>query len=156
MLSLFRALLSDDVIEFAYGSVSVAIIQTENFLDEIVKSFKIQWIRIEYNRPNPDDHHDIAGIMSAKMAQAGAHKLAIELAASARSGQVVLDEDLEQFARSSLDHGRIDAKVTDNNGQFQTLSSQDHPKIEKQKYDPDVTTDHQAFRSLVRQIRGRP
>lgn len=131
-----------------YGQVNVSIIQEEEALKEIFSLKLIKTLDITIFRPNPDDNGSLDEMMMEQMEEAGASQVRFGLTGSPKTG-VQPTPQIRQLGQAALEHGEIEAKGYDRNDNLVVLSSVNHPVVKKYRYDPEISSERDAFRAAV-------
>lgn len=131
-----------------YGQVNVSVIQEEEALREIFSLKLIKTLDIKIFRPNPDDNGSLDEMMMEQMEEAGASQVRFGLTGSPKTG-VKPTPQIRQLGQAALSHGEIEAKGYDQNDNLVMLSSVNHPVIKKYRYDPEISSERDAFRAAV-------
>ena len=114
---------------------------------------KIKKISVIIERPNPDIFdEDLEANVEAFMNES--HTGQVELVFNADKGQSVQpNKSIRRISQIALTNGRVNVRGDTGAGMI-TQSSADHPEILRDKFDKDLTSEEQAFRSLVYRRRG--
>jgi hypothetical protein len=70
--------------------------------------------------------------------------------ADARKGINPDDPELRELAQSALRNGVVEARGFNANQQLVTASSEQHPKLESERFDPNATSETHVLRHLAR------
>jgi hypothetical protein len=149
-LNLFRGLVSDLSITERFGNINVSIIQSQEALDTLFSLKQIRKIEIVIQRPNADIFNenfeqDIEAHLNSM------HSKQVSVAYDAAPGQSITPtQEIRTVSRAALRNGSVKVIGRDDTG-AKVLSSEDHPHILQDRYDPEQTSEESAFRRLVGQ-----
>lgn len=146
--SFFQLATSTDAMREKYGNVSVTVEQKQEALKEIFDMNRIDEIKITLMPPNmdiwPDDFEE-----KVQNHMVSTQTKRMEIRYIAETGKsIVIDDDIDKVARVGMSNGRVDVSGRDDSGKVRK-SSQEHPKILQDNYDPDVTNEWAAFRKII-------
>lgn len=145
-----QASVRNEEISGKFGSVSVSMIQSEDALDAIFSLKEIRRLRILYRLPNPDDHSSLEEVMQKRLKAANGSQVDTIWDADARSGINPNDAELRELAQSALRNGLVQARGIDRHGQLVTASSEEHPKLASERFDPNGASETATLRRLAR------
>lgn len=143
-----NTLLNSDEIVKKYGSVPVSLVSDKDQLDTIIGIYRLRKLDILVKRPNPDDLGSYDDIMEQRLLNQGAASVRVEYEADAK-GKFKPDDSTRQLAASATRNGSVRAEGNDADGKRIVRSTEDHPALESERYDPDLRTEQQAFRSAA-------
>lgn len=145
---LFQVLASDLGITQKYGDVKITVIQSKEGLARIFALTVIKEITITIEKPNADIFaDDFEAQIEAHLASAQSKRLTITYEADPGSSVVPTDE-IKAISQVALENGSVKVNGRDDSGAVKR-STDDHPMQYQDKYDPDATTERQAFRSIL-------
>jgi hypothetical protein len=135
-----------------FETVEATVEKDEEKIDQIVSSPSLTSLEITVKRPNSDDDSraDEAEVFR-QLEQEGARKKTLKLQA-ARGKAIAPSRETRTFARVARSNGNVIAKERTEDGRVRTLSSEQHPRIEQESYDPNQTTRAIAFAEAARKI----
>ena len=153
-LVFFEKLFKDRRIVRKFGDVKVTIVQSRGSVERIFSIPRITELQVYIEKPNADiwdggfeqtaeDHLD------GKRARSMFVRYKADRGAGIRR-----DDDLDALVRTSLRNGRSVAKGYGDQGHM-VVTTDRYPRVEQEKYDPDVLSDSQAFDNLVERFRRR-
>lgn len=149
-LTLFSRLADNLAITHKYGNVQITVVQSKEALDRIFSLRTIKSITITIHKPNADIFaDDFEEQIEAHLLQTHSKKVTIAYEAEP-GGSVVPTAEIRTISSVALENGNVEVKGRDESGAV-SLSSNDHPKVIQDKYDPDAMSESQAFRSIVPQ-----
>ena len=148
-----RLLNSDELVE-KYGSVSVSLVSDRDQLDSVIGLYRLRKLEILVKRPNPDDFGSYDAIMEKRLLDQGASSVKVEYDASANE-TIRPDQGTRDLALSATRNGWVKAEGTDASGRSISKSTEDHPALEGERYNPALVTEQQAFRSAATNILKR-
>lgn len=132
-----------------FGAVTTTIVQSEAQLDLMLKIPLIRKVTIEYVRPNPDDLGSLEKEMEERLNEENILREVRE--SFAQPGKsIVLNPQSRSLAQLSLSNGKVVVEGKNAAGAPVALSSQEKPDLILERYDPDLTTESQAFFRAVR------
>lgn len=147
-LSLFQGLTDDPTISGKYGDVKITVVQSREALERIFALPVIKEITITILKPNADIFaDDFEAQIEAHLATTHSKKLAISYEADP-GGSIVPTDEIKAISQVALENGNVKVNGRDDSGVVKH-STEDHPKQYQGKYDPDVISENQAFRSIL-------
>lgn len=147
-LMLFSKLADNLAIRQKYGDIQLTVVQSKEALDRIFSLPTIKSISITIQKPNADIFaDDFEEQIEAHLLQTNSKKVTISYEAEP-GGSVVPTAEIRTISAVALENGNVEVKGRDESGAV-SLSSNDHPKVIQDKYDPDTMSESQAFRRLV-------
>ena len=149
-----NTLLNSDELVHEYGSAAVSLVSDKDQLDAIIGMHRLRKLDILVKRPNPDDLGSYDSIMEQRLLNQGAASVRVEYEASAHE-TIKPDENTRKLAESATHNGSVKAEGTDASGRRLVRSTEDHPALEGERYDPSARTEQQAFRSAAGNILKR-
>jgi hypothetical protein len=153
-VSSVQRFLSDSVqdvgIVTSFGSISVSLIQNEDALDAIFSLSDIRRLRILYRLPNPDDHSSLEDVMQRRLAAINGRQVDTIWEGDARTGINPNDPEMRALAQSALRNGVVEARGFNGARQLVTASSEQHPKLVSERFDPNTTSEVNLLRRLAR------
>jgi len=156
MMFLDKLLNSDELVE-SYGSVSVSLVSDHDQLESIIGIYRVRKLAILVKRPNPDDLGSYDAVMEQRLLGQGAASVRVEYVASAQE-TIKPDEQTRNLADSATRNGWVKAEGIDVSGRRVVRSTEDHPLLEGERYDPRLQTEQQAFlaaaASIIKRIFG--
>jgi hypothetical protein len=140
----------DESIASEFGTVSISLIQSGDALDAIFGLKEIRRLRILYRPPNPDDHSSLEETMQKRLKALNGSQVDTIWEADARSGINPNDPELRGLAQSALRNGVVEARGFDIRHQLVTASSEQHPKLAAERFDPNAASEATVLRRLAR------
>ena len=142
-LTLFSKLADNLAIRQKYGDVQLTVVQSKEALDRIFSLPTIKSISITIQKPNADIFaDDFEEQIEAHLLQTHSKKVTISYEAEP-GGSVVPTAEIRTISSVALENGNVEVKGRDESGAV-SLSSNDHPKVIQDKYDPDTMSESQA------------
>ncbi|MDU0310268.1 DUF4747 family protein [Rhizobium sp. 10PS4] len=143
-----NASMAEDKITEKYGTVSVTVEQSQEALREIFNLERIDEIKITLMPPNmdvwPDDFEE-----KVQNHMVATNTKRLEFRYVAETGKsIVIDDDIEKVSKAGMSNGRVDVSGRDETGKVRR-SSEDHPKVLQDSYDPDITGEWSAFQHVI-------
>lgn len=147
-LRVFSALVDDLKIRNEFGDVKVTLVQSKSSLDTLFALKLIKEVIITIEQPNSDIFaDDFEDKIEKHLEESNSRQVTI--AYRAESGQSITPtKDIKDVSRVALENGRVEVRGRDEKGAT-VRSSENHPRVLQDKYDPDETTEEAAFRSLI-------
>jgi hypothetical protein len=146
---LFSELAEDMRIQAIFGRPKISVVQSHNGLSTLFALPRINEIRIAIQRPNPDVFDDDFE-REIEEELAASHSREVTISFRAEPGQSVIPTaSIRRASEAALDNGRVTVRGRDENGAVER-STDEFPRILQARYDPDVESEDQAFRQLVR------
>jgi hypothetical protein len=133
-----------------FGTVSISLIQSEEALDAIFGLADIRKLRILYRLPNPDDHASLEETMQKRLRAINGSQVDTIWEGDARAGINPNDPELRALAQSALRNGLVEARGYDSRRQLVTASSEHHPKLASEQFDPNALSETHLLRRLAR------
>lgn len=147
-LTLFKALSEDLSITEKYKLASITLVQARTGLEELFSLTRLDKISITIMKPNSDIlADDFEAQIEQHLLDAHARKFIVTYTAEPGSS-LVRTPDIDTLAESALDHGNVEVVGRDEKGRVK-LSTEQYPEVLHDKYDPETTTEAQAFRRLI-------
>ncbi|MBU4530953.1 MAG: DUF4747 family protein [Hoeflea sp.] len=152
-LTLFGSLSKNINITQKYNLASINLVQSKSALDKLFKIDRIDRIIVSILKPNSDI---LADDFEAQIEEhlANSHARSVTVAYQADPGQSLVPvEDIKTISNAALENGNVEV-IGRNNGLRVHESTEDNPLILQNKYDPDHTSEAQAFKHLVNEHKG--
>lgn len=145
-VTIFLTRLSRDLrLQEKYGSIEVSPVSDKEGLSEVLSIYSLRSLTMTIMRPNPGD--TLAGQTAEffrRLERQNAKQLQERY--DAMPGQALEpDEDTRQVAEVAAQNGEVVASGRNESGITETRSTKDHPAIEAERFDPDVTSPRNAF-----------
>jgi len=142
-----RLLNSLDLLQ-VYGPVSVSVMSDREQLDEIIALPDLKRLRIFVKLPNPDDLGRYDAEIEARLRRQNATSLE-QTYKSEGGASLAPDDTTMALADVATRNGEVQAEGYDAGGRRVTRSTNEHPALEKFRYDPDTISGLQAFISAA-------
>ncbi|WP_312795569.1 DUF4747 family protein [Tianweitania sp.] len=148
---LFSGFADDITVFLEVGSPKISIVQETEALDRILSLPKLTEIKITLLRPNPDIlDDDFEDKIEANLA--ASHSRSLTLIYNAEPGQsLVATEEIRRAGTAAIEIGKVEVKGRDETGAVQK-STEQFPLVKQTTYDPDATTERNAFFALLRNM----
>jgi len=151
--SLFEGLADDLKIRKKYGPVRITIVQSRAGLDALFKLPFIKQIKIRICKPNPDIFSDdFEEQIEQHLAQANSQSITISYEAEPGQSLEPTDE-IRHVSEVALENGEVEVRGRDEKGAV-TKSTEQQPKVLQDKFDPEETSERDAFRRLIPRRHG--
>jgi hypothetical protein len=155
----FRELLNQPRLVQRYGKIEVTVEPERDSLDKIFGMSELRRLDIELSPPNPDDLEEYETAVKQRMRKQNAQRLQMTLVAE-RGGSIQPDDDTKALSRVAQSNGHVTGRGRIGDGPVVDVSTQQHPLLSKETYDPDVDTPLaavlRAANAFIRKIRNRP
>jgi hypothetical protein len=145
---LFETLAKDQKITQQFGEALITIVQSHDALDQLFQLPVIKRVRITILKPNADVFSDtFEQDIEEHLAETNSKK--IEIGYDAEAGKSFKPTaDVLQAAQPALHNGSVVVEGRDERG-VARRSTEEYPKIDTDKYDPDKIDEGTAFRRLT-------
>lgn len=141
-LNFFKNLFNQPEIAAEFGDVKVTIVQSKGSIDRLFSIPRITELEVYIEKPNGDIWDD------------GFEENADVKYQAERGESLRRDDDLDALLRASIRNGRAVAKGYGEDGHM-IVSTDRYPRVEQTKYDPDETSESQAFESTLQRFMRR-
>lgn len=149
VLTLFEALANELSILSKYGKAKITAVQSEAGLRTLFAIPHIRRVRIIIQRPNPDVFgDDFESDIERELEKSNSRKVVIEFEAEAGKS-IVPTASIMSASEAALENGKVEVSGRDENGRVEK-SSEKFPRMTQSRYDPDIQSEEQAFRELIR------
>lgn len=130
-----------------YGVPSIDLMNNSEDLNTIWRMHRLNNLNISIQKPNPDlqNDEDFNKKVQDRLLAQNAQTLDIHLK-SVPAKSLIPDDETKLLAGIAINNGTVYADGQDNNGAKIEYSSEDHPRKEREKYDPDTISTFQAFK----------
>lgn len=148
VLKLIRGLFSHSKVVEEFGQPSISLVQDKDGLVALFSIDRIKKIEITIEKPNTDILDDnFEEDIEKHLLETRAQKLTLVYEAIPGKS-LVPSKDIQRAGQVALTNG--DVKVTGRNeGMAFSASTSEYPKVLRGKYDPEVTSEQQAFTRLI-------
>jgi hypothetical protein len=148
VLRLVRGLLEHPKILQEFGQPSVSLVQRKEGLERLFSIDRIKRIDIELEKPNADVFDDdLEEKLEEYLKESNTQKLTISyIAESGKS--IVATPSIKRVSEAALENGSVSVRGRDE-GVAVSRSSRDFPEVLQETYDPDLTTEQQAFDRMI-------
>jgi len=138
--------------EFAgFGQLSVTVQPDPNGLLEMLSLKRISKLRMEIDRPNPDDHEDLEEEILRRLNRMNARTEKLEYLEASNTGLVV-DEEVRALADVAKDNGFVYVEGKDADNVKQYLSTKNMPLHVTARYNPNLMSEFDAFYDKVVEV----
>lgn len=150
----FSRLFKDKRIARRFGDVKVTVIKSRGSIDRLFSIPRITDIEIYIEKPN-SDFWEGSFEQNTEEHLEDKHARSMTVAYKAERGRSLQrDDDLDALLRTSIRNGRAVAKGYGDDGHM-IVTTDSYPRVEQERYDPDLRSDSQAFDELVTRFRRR-
>lgn len=149
-LALFSHLSQVGNVAEKYGDIQITVVQSREALERIFALDVIKSITITIQKPNADIFaDDFEEQIEAHLNQSHSKKMTIAYEAEP-GGSIVPTDEIKAIGAIALENGSVNVTGRDESGAV-TRSSNDHPRVIQEKYDPDAVSESQAFKRMLPQ-----
>jgi hypothetical protein len=134
-------------------NVYVNLIADQASIERIFKLDQIEYIHIHLELPNPDSLEEVEGKLKERMRSLNVKSLDETYRAADRDG-IQPDIELHNVGTVASANGSVEAKGMEG-GRKIKVSTKDFPLQTQRVYDPDLTTEEQAFSSAAQVAKQR-
>ena len=138
--------------EFAeFGTLNVTVQPDPSGLSELLSLKRISVLRMEIDRPNPDDLEDMEAEVLKRLNNLNARSEKIEFMEASNEG-LRPDAFVTALAAVANDNGYVSVEGRDDTGLKKYLSTKNMPLHETAKYNPNLTSEFDALYDKVVEI----
>jgi hypothetical protein len=137
LVAVLNQLFADPKIVQEFGKVEVTAEPRKEKLEEMLVLKRMQHVRVELTRPNPDDHSAIERRYLKKLDDQNVRQQIIELRAATGSG-IRLDDDMKQVARIAASNGKVEVEGYNEQEKRVFESTEEHPFTDTVTYNPKL------------------
>lgn len=135
----------------SFGTLNVTVQPDPSGLSELLKLKRISILKMEIDRPNPDDLDGMEAEILKRLNKLNARTEKIEFMEASSEG-LKPDEYIEALASVANDNGYVSVEGKDDSGLKKYLSTKDMPLHETAKYNPNLTSEFDALYDKVVEI----
>ena len=151
VLRLLERLFADKEIKKEFGDVDLTVEPSVETVRQIFKMPKLTSLEVVIKRPNPDDHADEEADFLKRMRKQNAKRAEQKWVASS-GDSLVPDEETKAWARIGEHNGVVKAVGVNSNGKRVRISTEEHPAILSDNYDPKKELADSCFLRLTEQM----
>lgn len=133
-----------------YGEVMVSLESTDESIQQIMRIPSLTKLNIFIGLPNPDDLSELEQRVEERIRNQKARKYKQEYTGTREEG-LQPDEETEAVMRLALSNGYVNAEGWEDNTKIEK-STLSHPKVIKEKYNPEAITAHQFLINIGQRI----
>lgn len=138
--------------EFAeFGTLNITVQPDPSGLNELLSLKRISVLRMEIDRPNPDDLEEMEAEVLKRLNSLNAKYEKIEFVEASNEG-LRPDKFVTTLAAVANDNGYVSVEGRDEVGTKRYLSTKDMPLHETTKYNPNLTSEFDALYDKVVEI----
>lgn len=131
-----------------YNAAKISVVQSKTGLDRLFELKKLSEIKITILKPNSDIFSDdFESQIEAHLAESHSQKLVLIYDAD-HGKSIVASEEIKAIGNVALENGKVEVKGRNETGAV-SKSTEDHPKILQDRYDPDAISESEAFSRLT-------
>ncbi|VVM80933.1 hypothetical protein PS682_02330 [Pseudomonas fluorescens] len=134
-----------------FGTLNVTVQPDPNGLDELFSLQRISILKMEIDRPNPDDLEDVEAEILERLNRVNARREKIEFMEASNEG-LRPDPYMRALAAVANDNGFVYAEGKGDDGLKKYLSTKNMPLHETAKYNPNLTSEFDALYDKVVEI----
>lgn len=149
-LKFFDGLLNSPEVVREFGPASLTVVSSKESLEAIWTMHRLKSLEITILRPNPDVL-DLERKILKQMEDENVHKKE-ERRKVVPGKSIEPDESTKELAEVAATNGTVTAAGQHEDGGKATFSSESHPRLERVKYDPELTSPLQAFSAAARRF----
>lgn len=123
-------------IQDKFGRIDVVVEPSRETLDKIFSSSRLRTLVIEVTPPNADDFHEFEEELFKNMDSQNTRSYNITLQEADDRG-LLPSEQIKKLAQIAQSNGKVVGQIG-SRGKNQTLSTEDHPLLDKVEYLPDT------------------
>lgn len=144
----FEAVTDDLGLISEFGTAKISIVQDKIGLDRLFSIDVIREVKVTIMKPNADIFSsDFAAKIEKNLESSNARKLTLAWESEPRESLTITD-DMREAGEVALSNGAVEVRGRDNGGAV-TQSTSNFPKSLQTTYDPETSSESQAFRKLV-------
>lgn len=134
-----------------FGDVDLTVLTEQGVLARLLKWPEIRQIELVLERPNPTDFDDDQSFYD-RLKRRGLKKEVTTFIKANEEKTITPDQEMLKMFEIAVNNGRYTQKGKNAEGVIETASSTNYPLEEASSYDPDVTTERDAFNELARRL----
>jgi hypothetical protein len=134
-----------------FGTLNVTVQPDPSGLSELLSLKRISVLKMEIDRPNPDDLDDMEAEILKRLNKLNARTERIEFMEASNEG-IKPDEYVTALAAVANDNGFVSVEGKDELGLKKYMSTKNMPLHETAKYNPNLTSEFDAFYDKVVEI----
>lgn len=147
-LKFFKNLASNLEIMSEFGEAKISVVQDKATLDKMFKIERIKEISITILKPNTDIFDDdFEQNIETHLAQTHSREITVSYKADA-NGSIDPDDDIRKISKVALSNGSVRVTGRDHKGAVK-MNSEQFPEELHDKFDPEVTSEKNAFLALL-------
>lgn len=136
-----------------FGSVDHTVMTEHGVLGRLLQWPEIRQIEVVLERPNPTDFDDDESFYK-RLNRRNLRKEITTFVKANEEKTITPDEEMQKMFKVALNNGRYTQKGKNAKGVNDSASSVEYPLKESTTYDPDITTDLEAFIQVARGLAG--
>jgi hypothetical protein len=134
-----------------FGAVDLTIMKEKGVLERLLMWPEIRQIELVLERPNPTDFYDDQSFYE-RLKRRSLKKEVTTFFKANEEKTITPDQEMLNMFRIAVNNGKYTQKGKNAEGVIETVSSEKYPLKEATFYDPDVTTERDAFIELARRL----
>jgi len=136
-----------------YGEVDATVLTERGVIERLLKWPEIRRIELVLERPNPSDFDDDKRFYE-RLKRRGLKKEVTTFVKAKEEKTITPDEEMRKMFDIAVNNGKYTQKGKNAEGVVETASSTKYPLQEATTYDPDFTTEREAFHEVARRLAG--
>lgn len=136
-----------------YGEVDITVMTERGVIDRLLKWPEIRRIELILERPNPSDFDDDKSFYE-RLKRRGLKKEVTTFVKAKEEKTIIPDTEMRKMFEIAVNNGKYTQKGKNAEGVVETASSTRYPLQEATTYDPDFTTEREAFLKVARRLAG--
>ena len=134
-----------------FGDVDLTVMTEQGVLQRLLKWPEIRQIELVLERPNPTDFDDDQSFYE-RLRRRGLKKEVTTFVKASEEKTITPDKEMLKMFEIAVNNGKYTQKGKNAEGVVETASSTNYPLEEATSYDPDFTTERDAFVEVARRL----
>lgn len=134
-----------------FGEVDLTVMTERGVLDRLLRWPEIRQIDVVLERPNPTDFDDDKSFYE-RLKRRGLKREHTSFVKANEEATITPDQEMLKMFEIAVNNGKYTQKGRNAEGVIETASSTSYPLEEATSYDPDVTTERDAFIEVARRL----
>lgn len=134
-----------------FGEVDLTVMTEKGALARMLMWPEIRQIQLVLERPNPTDFDDDQSFYE-RLKRRGLKKEVTTFVKAKEEATITPDQEMLKMFEIAVNNGRYTQKGRNAEGVIETVSSKQYPLEEATSYDPDLTTEREAFIEVARRL----
>jgi hypothetical protein len=134
-----------------FGDVDLTVMTEQGVLARLLQWPEIRQIELVLERPNPTDFDDDQSFYE-RLKRRSLKKEVTTFVKANEEKTITPDQEMLKMFEIAINNGKYTQKGKNAEGVIETASSTNYPLEEAISYDPDVTTEREAFIEVARRL----